>query len=128
MSELEGAGSDNGKRCSKPMSSPLSIIFCPINLISAPDVDCISIGLGSYIIEDSSRFCFSCSCFTNGMSAILHGSSLHLRGLFHCWHLDVQDSGDRSDLSKVLQSIAKCSNVFAAPVKTITTCLCYIAR
>ena len=105
MSELEGAGSDNGKRCSKPMSSPLSVIFC-LDLISAPDVDCISIGLGSYIIEDSGRFCFSCSCFTNGMSAILHGSSLRLQGLFHCWHLDVQDSGDRSDLSLVKSSKA----------------------
>ena len=106
MSELEGAGSGNGKRCSKPMSSPLSIIFCPSDLISAPDVDCISIGLGSYTIEDSGRFCLPCSCFTNGMSAILHGSSLRLRGLFHCWSLDVQDSGDRSDLNLVKSSKA----------------------
>ena len=80
MSELEGAGRGNGKRCSKPMSSPLSIILRPSDAISASDVDCISTGLGSYTIEDIGRFCLPCSCFTNEISVTLHDSSLRLRG------------------------------------------------
>ena len=37
---------------------PLSIIFCPSDAISASDVDCISIGLGLYTIDDAGHFCF----------------------------------------------------------------------
>ena len=69
-----------GKRWIKPISSPLSIIFCPSDAISMSDVDCISIGLGSYTIDEAGRFCLPCSCFTNEISATLQGSNLRLRG------------------------------------------------
>ena len=79
-SELDGAERVIGKRWIKPKSSPISMIFCPSKAISVCDVDCISIGLGSYTIDDAGGFCLPRSCFTNEMSAVLQGSSLRLRG------------------------------------------------